>query len=183
MSVVDSVVATFDTHGQAEQAIKDLQADGIDMKSLSIAGKNTHTDEHVVGYYNAGDRVRFWGKEGAFWGGIWGLLFGSAAFAIPGLGPILAAGPLVAWIVAGLDGALVVGGVSALGAGLMSIGIPKDSVIKYETALTTDKYLLIVHGTPEGVEKAKNIIADTSHSSCNVHHAPVLAGQSQFSDY
>jgi len=183
MSIMDSVVATFDTHEQAEHAIKELQEDGIDMKSLSIAGKNTHTDEHVVGYYNAGDRVRFWGKEGAFWGGIWGLLFGSAAFAIPGIGPILAAGPLVAWIVAGLEGAVVVGGVSALGAGLMSIGIPKDSVIKYETALTTDKYLLVVHGTPEEVEKAKNIIADTPHSSYTVHHEPVLAGQSHYGNY
>jgi uncharacterized membrane protein len=183
MSIMDSVVATFDTHEQAEQAIKELQEDGIDMKSLSIAGKNTHTDEHVVGYYNAGDRVRYWGKEGAFWGGIWGLLFGSAAFAIPGIGPILAAGPLVAWIVAGLEGAVVVGGVSALGAGLMSIGIPKDSVIQYETALTTDKYLLVVHGTPEEVEKAKNVIADTPHSSYTVHHEPVLAGQSQYGNY
>jgi uncharacterized membrane protein len=104
MSVMDSVVATYETHEQAELAIKQLQKDGIDMKSLSIAGKNTHTEEQVVGYYNAGDRVRFWGKEGAFWGGIWGFLFGSAAFAIPGIGPILAAGPLVAWIVAGLEG-------------------------------------------------------------------------------
>jgi uncharacterized membrane protein len=171
---MDSVVATFDTHEQAEQAIKELQEDGIDMKSLSIAGKNTHTDEQVVGYYNAGDRVKFWGKEGAFWGGIWGLLFGSAAFAIPGIGPILAAGPLVGWIVAGLEGAVVVGGVSALGAGLMSIGIPRDSVIQYETALTTDKYLLVAHGTPEEVEKAKNIIADTPHSSYALHRSPVL---------
>jgi len=177
MSVVDSVVATYDTHEQAEKAIRELQKDGIDMKSLSIAGKNTHTDEQVVGYYNAGDRVKFWGKEGAFWGGIWGLLFGSAAFAIPGIGPILAAGPLVGWIVAGLEGAVVVGGVSAVGAGLLSIGIPKDSVIKYETALTTDKYVLIVHGTPFEVEKAKNIIADTPHFAYTVHGEGVLAGQ------
>src|SRR6202451_4424411 len=100
------------------------------MKSLSIAARDTHTDEHVVGYYNAGDRMRYWGKVGAFWGGFWGLLFGSL-FAIPGLGPILVAGPLVAWIIAGLEGAVVVGGVSALGAALVSIGIPKDSVVQY----------------------------------------------------
>jgi hypothetical protein len=180
MSVMNSVVATYETHEQAELAIKQLQKDGIDMKSLSIAGKNTHTKEQVVGYYNAGDRVRFWGKEGAFWGGIWGLLFGSAAFAIPGIGPILAAGPLVAWIVAGLEGAVVVGGVSALGAALMSIGIPKDSVIKYETALTTDKFLLIVHGTPNEVEKAKNIIADGPHVFYTMHGEGVLAGQSNY---
>ena len=124
--------------------------------------------------------MKFWGKEGAFWGGIWGLLFGSAAFAIPEIGPILAAGPLVAWIVAGLEGAIVVGGVSALGAGLMSIGIPKDSVIKYETALATDNYLLIVHGTPTEVEKAKNVIADSPHVFCSMHGGGVLAGQSNY---
>ena len=145
------------------------------MKSLSIAGRDTHTDEHVVGYYNAGDRMKYWGKVGAFWGGFWGLLFGSALFAIPGLGPILVAGPLVAWIIAGLEGAAVVGGVSALGAGLVSIGIPKDSVLQYEVALKTDKFLLVVHGTPDSVDKAKEIIAVTEQSHYAVHGETVFA--------
>ena len=178
MSITNSVVAIYDTHEQAERAIKELQEGGVDMKSLSIAGKDTHTDEHVVGYYNAGDRMKHWGKVGAFWGGFWGLLFGSALFAIPGIGPILVAGPLVAWIVAGLEGSVAVGGVSALGAGMVSIGIPEESVIKYETALKTDKFLLIVHGTT--VAKAKNIIGGTNHILYAVHgetaHAePVLS--------
>jgi hypothetical protein len=116
-----------------------------------------------------------WGKIGAFWGGFWGLLFGSGLFLIPGLGPILVAGPLVAWIIAGLEGAAVVGGVSAVGAGLVSIGIPKDSVLKYEVALKTDKYLLVVHGTEDAVDNAKNIIAGTEHSSYTVHGERVLA--------
>jgi len=175
MSVTNSVVAIYDTHEQAEHAIKELQEAGVDMKSLSIAARNTHTDEHVVGYYNAGDRMKYWGKVGAFWGGFWGLLFGSAAFAIPGLGPILVAGPLVAWIVAGLEGAVVVGGVSAVGAGLVSIGIPKDSVVEYEVALKTDKYLLVVHGTPEAVEKARTIIDLTAPSLHAVHGEMVFA--------
>ena len=145
------------------------------MKSLSIAAKNTHTDEHVVGYYNAGDRMKYWGKIGAFWGGFWGLLFGSAAFAIPGLGPILVAGPLVAWIIAGLEGAVLVGGVSAVGAGLVSIGIPKDSVLKYDVALKTDKFVLVVHGSAEAVDKAKNIIAGTEQSHYAVHGEKVFA--------
>ena len=115
------------------------------------------------------------GKIGAFWGGFWGLLFGSGLFLIPGLGPILVAGPLVAWIIAGLEGAAVVGGVSAVGAGLVSIGIPKDSVLKYEVALKTDKYLLVVHGTEDAVDNAKNIIAGTEHSSYTVHGERVLA--------
>jgi len=175
MSVTDCVVAIYDSHEQAEHAIKELQVAGVDMKSLSIAAKDTHTDEHVVGYYNAGDRMKYWGKVGAFWGGFWGVLFGSALFAIPGLGPILVAGPLVAWIVAGLEGAAVVGGVSAIGAGLVSIGIPKDSVLKYEVALKTDKFMLVVHGTSELVAKAKAIIGGTEHHSYTVHGEAVFA--------
>jgi uncharacterized membrane protein len=175
MSITNSVVAIYDTHERAERAIKELQEGGVDMKSLSIAGKDTHTDEHVVGYYNTGDRMKHWGKIGAFWGGFWGLLCGSGLFLIPGLGPILVAGPLVAWIIAGLEGAVVVGSVSALGAGLVSIGIPKDSVLKYEVALKTDKYLLIVHGTEDEVDNAKNIIAGTERSSYTVHGERVFA--------
>jgi uncharacterized membrane protein len=175
MISTNSVVAVYDTHEQAESAIKKLQEAGVDMKSLSIAARDTHTDEHVVGYYNAGDRMKYWGKVGAFWGGFWGLLFGSALFAIPGLGPILVAGPLVAWIIAGLEGAAVVGGVSAVGAGLVSIGIPKDSVLKYEVALKTDKFLLVVHGTPDAVDKAKEIIAGTEQSHYAVHGETVFA--------
>jgi hypothetical protein len=112
---------------------------------------------------------------GAFWGGFWGLLFGSAMFAIPGIGPILVAGPLVAWIVGALEGAVVVGGVSAVGAGLFSIGVPKDSVIKYDVALKTDKFLLIVHGSPEAVDHAKHIIEGTEHHSYTVHGELVSA--------
>ena len=133
MSETNSVVAIYETHTQAEEAVKELQRSGFDMKKMSIVGKDYHTDEHVVGYYNAGDRMKYWGKQGAFWGGIWGMLFGAAFFAIPGIGPVLVAGPLVAWIIGALEGAVVVGGLSALGAGLYSIGIPKNSVVKYES--------------------------------------------------
>ncbi len=79
-------VGVFDTHEQAETAIKELQRSHFDMRQLSIIGKDYHTEEHVVGYYNTGDRVRFWGKLGAFWGGLFGLLFGSAFLVIPGVG-------------------------------------------------------------------------------------------------
>ena len=175
MSTMESVVAVYDTHVQAEAAIKELQEAGVDMKTLSIVAKDTHTDEHVVGYYNAGDRMKRWGKFGAFWGGFWGLLFGSAMFSIPGLGPILVAGPLVAWIVAGLEGAVVFGGVSAVGAGLMSIGIPKDSVLQYDVALKTNKFILVIHGSADQLERAKAIVHGTQHSSYTVHGETVLA--------
>ena len=175
MSEQNAVVAVYATHAGAEQAIKELQRAGIDMRTLSIVGKDTHTDEHVVGYYNTGDRMKYWGKMGAFWGGFWGLLFGSAFFAIPGIGPVLVAGPLVAWIVGALEGAAVVGGVSAIGAGLLGIGIPKDSVLKYELALKTDKFLLMVHGTAVEVEKARSVIANTRPIDVTLHSAEAVA--------
>ena len=83
----NSVVAIFESHERAEDAIRELQKSGFDMKKLSIIGKDYHTEENVVGYYNAGDRMKYWGKLGAFWGGFWGILFGSAFFWVPGIGP------------------------------------------------------------------------------------------------
>ena len=175
MSENNSVVAIYASHTGAEDAVKELQRAGIDMRSLSIVGKGSHTDEHVVGYYNTGDRLKYWGKVGAFWGGFWGLLFGSAFFAIPGLGAVLVAGPLVAWIVGALEGAVVVGGLSAVGAGLFSLGIPKDSVLTYETALKTDKFLLMVHGSVSEVEKARDVLETTQPENVTFHPAEALA--------
>ena len=171
MSERNAVVAVYSTHTEAEDAVKDLQRAGVDMRALSIVGKDSHTDEHVVGYYNTGDRMKYWGKTGAFWGGFWGLLFGSAFFAVPGVGPVLVAGPLVAWIVGALEGAVAIGGLSAIGAGLYGMGIPKDSVIQYELALKTDQYLLLVHGTTAEVERAKNIIECTRPVQVALHAA------------
>ena len=166
----ESVVAIYHSHLEAERAVKDLQQAGIDMKTLSIVAKDYHTDEQVVGYYTTGDRMKRWGETGAFWGGFWGLLFGSAFFAIPGLGPLLVAGPLVAWIVGALEGAVVVGGVSALGAGLFSIGVPKNSVLQYELAIKNDKFLLLVHGSASEVAKARDLL-DTSAPAELIHHS------------
>lgn len=172
-TATNATVAVFETHVQAEQAVKELQIAGFDMNRLSIIGRDYHTDEHVVGYYNAGDRMKYWGKLGAFWGGIWGLLFGSAFFWIPGLGPILVGGPLVSIIVGGVEGAAVVGGLSALGAGLYSIGIPKDSILKYEKALAADRYVLVVHGTGDEADRAKDILDRLGASETAVHQSAV----------
>jgi len=89
------------------------------MHKLSIIGADYHSEEDVVGYYNTGDRMRSWDKHGAFWGGIWGVLLASAFFVIPGIGPLVAAGPLVVAIVSALEEAVAVGAIGALGAGLM----------------------------------------------------------------
>jgi len=69
MSKESAGVVVLSTHAEAENAVKELQRAGFDLKKLSIVGKDYHTEENVVGYYNAGDRMKYWGKLGAFWGG------------------------------------------------------------------------------------------------------------------
>ena len=174
MNKNNSIVAIYPSHTSAETAVKELQQSGFDMKKLSIVGRDYHTDEHVVGYYNAGDRMKYWGKLGAFWGGFWGLLFGSAFFFIPGVGPLMLAGPLVGWLVGALEGAVVVGGTSALGAALFSIGIPKDSILQYETALKTDKFVVIAHGSADDVAQAQEILKRTSPEALEQHQSAEL---------
>jgi uncharacterized membrane protein len=172
MSNNNSVVAIYPSHLEAESAVKELQRSGFEMKKLSIIGRDIHTDEHVVGYYNVGDRMKAWGRTGAFWGGLWGLLFGSAFFLIPGLGPILAAGPLVTWILGALEGAVVVGGLSVVGAALYNLGIPKDSIVRYEKAIKTGSFVLIAHGTMFDTTLAKEILNRTHPGTLDHHEHP-----------
>jgi len=171
MTKNDSIVAIYPPHTAAEAAVKELQQTGFDMKKLSIVGRDYHTDEHVIGYYNTGDRMERWGKMGALWGGIWGWFLGAGFFLIPGIGPLVMLGPVVGWLVGALEGAVVVGGLSALGAGLYSLGIPKDSVLQYETALKSDKFLVIAHGSSEEVANAKEILDRTNPDEMEHHPA------------
>jgi hypothetical protein len=115
--------------------------------------------------------MKHWGKIGAFWGWIWACLFGSAFFFIPGIGPLLIAGPLVGWLVGALESAVVVGGLSALGAGLFGLGIPKDSILKYDTALKTDKFLLLAHGSADEITHAKEILNGTNPETLEHHQS------------
>lgn len=158
MEKADLPFYVFNTHVEAEEAIQTLNKAGFDVKKLSLVGKGYHTEEHPVGFYTAGDRIKAWGGLGAFWGGIWGLLLAPAVFFLPGVGVVAMAGPVVSALVGALEGAVVVGGASALGAALTQIGVPKDQVIKYETALKADKYVLMVHGTADEVAKARAVL-------------------------
>jgi hypothetical protein len=171
------VVAFFKIHTEAEAAINELNKSGFDMTKLSIIGRDYHTDEHVTGYYNAGDRMKYWGKLGAFWGGFWGLLFGSAFFLIPGVGPLLFAGPIVSYIVGALEGAVVVGGLSALGAGLYSMGIPKNSIIQYETAVKSGKYVLIAHSSDMETIHAREILKNTNPEALAEHQPKRISNE------
>jgi hypothetical protein len=118
MSETNSVVAIYETHVQAEEAAKELQRSGFDMKKMSIVGKDYHTDEHVVAYYNPCDRMKYWG-----------------------------------------------------GAGLYSIGIPQDSVVKYESALKFGKFLVLAYGSGDEVGSARDIIQTAHPMEMAVHAA------------
>ena len=102
--------------------------------------------------------MKNWGTAGSFWGSIWGLLFGSAFFSIPGLGAVLMAGPVVAAMVSALEGAVIVGGLSTIGAGLFSLGVPKDSIVQYETAIAAHKFLLVADVNAEDLGDARRLM-------------------------
>jgi hypothetical protein len=69
------------------------------------------------------------------------------------------AGPFVTTLVGALEGAAAAGGLSVLGAALTQIGAPRDQVIRYETALKVDKYLLVLHGSADEQKKARSVLA------------------------
>jgi hypothetical protein len=167
MSKTNAAVAVYGTHDEADAAIKSLQKAGFDMKKLSIVGKDFRTEEHAVGYYNTGDRVKFWGKTGAFWGGLAGILFSSAFLVIPVVGHIIVLGPLVSAVIGGLEGAAVVGSTSALFGALTGLGIPKDSVIQYENDVKAGRFLVLAQGTEEDVARAKSLLGAsvTTHAT------------------
>ena len=173
MSVDDTVIAVFQDHHAADEAVKRLASAGFPMSSLSVVGKGFHTEEKAVGFYNMGDRVRVWGSRGALWGGLWGLFLGGLFLTIPVVGHVIVLGYLAATAASVVEGAVVVGGLSALGAALASIGIPHDSVVRYETAVQADGFLVMVHGPAETLARAKAILADGSPSSVELHPVPM----------
>jgi hypothetical protein len=179
MKPTDSVVAVFAQHETAEAAVKELARGGFAMNTLSVVGKGYHTEEKVVGFYSAGDRIRFWGARGAFWGGFWGLFFGGLFMTVPVLGHIVVLGYLATVALSAIETAVMVGGLSALGAALYSIGIPKDSVIDYETALKADSFLVMVHSPPQDLDRAKAILGEFAPSRLDVHS---IAGEAEAAD-
>lgn len=162
-------VATFDNHVDAEAAVKKLIAAGFAPETLSVVGKGYHTEDKVMGFYNTGDRVKLWGKQGAAWGGLWGALLGGVFLTIPATGPVLLVGYLGAVALSALESAVFVGAVGAIGAAIYSIGVPKDSVLRYETAIKTDGFLVLAHGDAATVEKAKTILTNSA-KSVDVHN-------------
>lgn len=163
------VMALFQTHEAADGAVRQLDASGVPLAAVSVVGKNYHSEDQPVGYFNAGDRARFYGKLGVFWGGLAGLLLGSGFFFIPLVGPVMVLGPLASIIVGGLEGAVLAGGVSALVGALTAVGVPKNSVIRYETAIKADQFLVTVHAQADEAARIQQLLGDAGGTEIESH--------------
>jgi len=165
----ESVIAVFGDAHETDAAVKTLASAGFALENLSVVGKSYHSEEKAVGFYNTGDRIKFWGKRGAFWGGLWGLFAGGVALTMQPVGQIMVLGYLAAMVVSAVEGAIMVGGLSVLGAALYSAGIPRDSIFQYEQAVKADGFLLMVHGAVEELVRARAILAIGNPSRLDLH--------------
>ena len=84
---------------------------------------------------------------------------------IPVVGHVVVLGYLAAIVASGIENAIVVGGLSALGAALYGLGIPKNSVLQYETDLKADGFLVMARGPAAEVERAQELLATLNPSS------------------
>jgi hypothetical protein len=169
MTSHSTTIGVFADHAAAESAIRKLSEGGFAIRDLSIVGKGYHTDEKVIGFYNLGDRVQFWGSRGALWGGLWGLFFGGMVLTVPVMGPMILLGYVASAAVSALEGAVVLGGISAIGAALYGAGIPQNSVIDYETALTADNFLVMARGSEAEMARAKDILGQGKAARVDLH--------------
>ena len=97
------------------------------------------------------------------------MLFGSALMFVPVVGHIVVLGPIAATIAGGLQGVVLGGGFSALVGALTAIGVPKDSVLRYETALKASKFLVTVHGGSEDIRRAHDVLSAAGSADVQTH--------------
>ena len=163
-----AVVASYGSHNDAEEAVRQLQRSGVPMDHISIIGRNWQVREDVQGFYTPGDAIQAGAKRGAWFGGFFGLFMGMGMFVFPIAGTLIVLGPLAGLIAGAIGGA----GFGALTSGLMTMGIPKDQALKYEGQLQAGEFLVVVHdATLEETTLAHQILQATSNTSIDSHGA------------
>lgn len=154
-----SVFAITSTYERAEQMVSALQTVGFASSDISVLMPNTE-GRHDVGHVKATkapEGAATGAASGGIAGGVIGLLAGIGALAIPGVGPLIAAGP----IMGALSGAAVGATAGGITGALVGLGIPELEAKRYEEKLKTGNYVLAVH-VADGVERdrAKEIFED-----------------------
>jgi len=162
------LLAVFDEAVKAEAAVHRLIEKDFPMDKLSLLSKAQRIGDDSLGIYytNVGERMQGWGKLGAFWGGLWGLLTGAAGlFVIPGLGPVIATGPIVQVIVNTVAGAGVAGGVMAgaaaasqLSVALRQMGIPEERLQALHDAIERGDYIVMLRSTTADLERRRPVL-------------------------
>jgi uncharacterized membrane protein len=171
MTHTHTVVAHFPSHAEAERVVLELQKKGFDMQKLSIIGKDYQTSEHVRGFLTWKDTAKAGATGGAYWGsfvgGLFGILAGAGVVFIPGMAPLVIAGPIAGVLAGWLEGTLVGGAgaaaVGGLAGALGGLGIPKHEVVKYETQIQAGEFIILVTGSNEDVSQARQILDRISH--------------------
>jgi len=120
-----SIVAVYPNHAAAEKAVRQLHKAGFAMCDLSIIGRDFQMTEEPVGFISSGDCAKAGAETGAWFGGLFGLLVGAAFLVLPGVGPVVVAGPLAAALLAGLEGAIAGTALGTLAGALVGWGIPQ----------------------------------------------------------
>jgi hypothetical protein len=152
-----TVLAIYPDHASAEDAVRKLQKEGIPMQNLSIVGKDFQAVEKPLGFVTPGTVAGEGARFGAWTGGIFGLLVGAAFLVLPGVGPVVVAGPLAAALLAGIEGAVAGAALGGLAGALVGLGVPKDQAIRYESQVKAGKFLVTMRGDGPQIERARSL--------------------------
>ncbi len=155
----NALVAVYTDPQRAREAVAELEKTGFNLNQLSLVGIVSSGRETAIACYSDGTHVKCWGEPSTLWNSVCSVINGWAFISLPGIGPMLVSGPLAMWIVAALDNAAIFSNLSAFGATLYSIGIPKERVQYYEAALKNGSYLLIAHGPAREIMSARRVLA------------------------
>ena len=155
-----ALVAVCVGYADAEKAIAELKRLGFDAKNLSVLRKAYLDDDEFVGLYTAGERLLARGDSAAFWERMWDLLGDGGFFHVPGIGPVVLAGPFIHTLVATVDGGVAVDGLSALGAAIYSLGIPRVRILSHKIGIMAGQCAVVALGSPGLLTKAKTSLVD-----------------------
>jgi hypothetical protein len=155
-----AVFGIYKTVGLAERAVDRISAGGFSQNNISVLLPDNQSTKEIAHEKStkAPEGTATGVTAGGFVGGTLGLLAGIGALAIPGLGPFIAAGP----IMAALAGLGVGGAVGGLIGALVGMGIPEYEAKRYEGRLKNGGVLLSVHCDSSGeISRAKELLTGT----------------------
>jgi hypothetical protein len=169
MSQESSVVGVYTHLDEAENAVRKLGEGGFPIQHVSIIAQDLGSEKKIHGFVTACDVAKSSARTGAWVGGIFGLLVGAAFLWVPGVGPLVVAGSMASVLLGGLEGAVAGATSAGLLGWLMSLGISKQHILKYEQHVKAGKYLVIAHGSPDDAAKAKQVLTATKPAELDVH--------------